>query len=152
MQFQKVKFMGTYSGSCSYWECFYCTEQLNLFLGLLCACYYFIFILVLRAGRSDTQLSIFEDLSMHSIFYIKDKVLLARPVNQEVGEGAVFHCSVAGQGANIFYFYCFVELREPVAYKWKVNVEIIFGVACNRIFSVKYGHVFTALYKASLTS
>lgn len=79
MQFQKVKFMGTYSGSCSYWECFYYTEQLNLFLGLLCACYYFIFILVLRLGSSDTQHPVFEDLTMHSIFYIKAKGTASPP-------------------------------------------------------------------------
>lgn len=71
--------MGTYSGSCSYWECFYCTEQLNIFLGLLCACYYFIFISVLRLGRSDTQHPIFEDLTVHSIFYIKDKGTASLP-------------------------------------------------------------------------
>lgn len=54
---------------------------------------------------------------MHSTFISKIKelpVLLARPLNQEVGEGTVFHCSVAGQGANIFYFYCFVELTERI--------------------------------------
>lgn len=54
---------------------------------------------------------------MHSTFISKIKelpVLLARPLNQEVGEGTVFQCSVAGQGANIFYFYCFVELTERI--------------------------------------
>lgn len=44
-----VKLMGTYLRAVlSHGQCFYCTEQLKQFLGLLHACYYFLSALVIR--------------------------------------------------------------------------------------------------------
>lgn len=122
MQYPRVTFVGSYMRPCSHCQCFYRNEQLNLFLSLLCACYYFIFLLVLRLDRSDSQLPIFEELTMHSIFTSSMKelpVLLARSLSQEVGEAAMFDCSVADHWANTFYFY-FVfcsSQKESVEYK-----------------------------------
>lgn len=66
------------------WQCFCYTEQLNLFLGLLGACYYF-FLLVLRLGRYDSQLPIFEELTMHSIFLSRIKELPVLRARSESG-------------------------------------------------------------------
>lgn len=67
------------------------------------------FLLVLSLGRSDSQLPLFEELTMHRVFISRIKeltVLFARSLSQEVGEGTVFDCSSADHWANIFYLFC----------------------------------------------